>query len=139
MKRLKAIKEAHAGQPQKGSAPPPPPPPPLASPPPPSAIDDTAMGEHGAPPAPAGGDSADQRASLLAAQAHVAAAWSDPFLRSVLQVVRNSRRTLMAKLKFAELVSRERAAQDLGVVVEDVCAEDLAATVLRRASHSGLA
>ena len=49
------------------------------------------------------------------------------------------RRRRHTKLKTAELVSRERAAHDFGLLVADVRAEDLAATVLRRASQTGLA
>ena len=116
MKRLKAIKAAHAGQPEKGGGP---------------APTDADPG----PPESA----REQRERLLAAQAHVRAAWSEPFLLSALQVTRNSRRALMAKLKMAELTSRERAGEDLERLVSDVGAEDATATVLRRASKTGLA
>ena len=136
MKRLKAIKQAHAGQPQKGSAPPLP----KAEV---AAARETSAGA-GSPHTPLThqrfpASAQEQREGLLAVQTHVESAWSDPFLRSVLQVVRNSRRTLMAKLKSAELASRDRAAQDLSVLVADANADDVAATVLRRASRTGLA
>jgi hypothetical protein len=137
MKRLKAIKEAHAGQQQRGGAPPPPTPAALAARD--AAAQQVAADVGGGAPPPPPANPQEQREELLTAQAHVKNTWSDPFLRSVLQVVRNSRRTLMAKLKMAELTSRERAAQDLSVLVADVCAEDAAANVLRRASQTGLA
>jgi len=86
-----------------------------------------------------GGDAAAAVAGMGDAQRRVATAWSEPFLRSALQVTRDSRRTLMAALKRHELVSRELAAADLEAFLADVGSLDRATAVVRRASVTGLA
>jgi len=67
-------------------------------------------------------------------QKRLCSAWSEPFLRSTLQVVRNGRRKLMATIKSKELISREHASTDLVSVVSDIkdSALDRASVVLKQ-------
>jgi hypothetical protein len=77
--------------------------------------------------------------AVIEAQRRIDASWSEPFLRTCLNIVRNSRRGLMAGLKASELRSREFAAEEVGEFVEGAVATgNKARLVLRRASKTGL-
>jgi len=71
---------------------------------------------------------------LVLHRQRVDASWSEPFLRTALQVIRNSRRELMGNLKSLELQSREHVNAELGEFLADVGAYDkgTVGSVLRR-------
>ena len=71
-------------------------------------------------------------------QSRVDAAWSEPFLRSVLLVVRGNRRRLMSSLKAAELRNREHGVEDIKDFVTDMSNPDRGKVLLRTAMSSGL-
>lgn len=62
-------------------------------------------------------EAAEEEARLAATAARVKASWSEPYLRSTLQVLRDSRRTLMSRLKAKELASREFASAELNDLI----------------------
>ena len=64
------------------------------------------------------------------------AAWSEPFLRSALQVIRGNRRRIMSSLKALELKNRQHAVQDIEDFVSDMSNPDRAKVVLRSAVES---
>ncbi len=75
---------------------------------------------------------------LMEAQRRIDASWSEPFLRSTLAIVRNSRRKLMSSLKSLELRTREHAVEEVSDFVEDIANVDRARAVVSRASKTGL-
>ena len=122
MKRMQAIKDTHAAQPAPNGAQP--------------AVDAAAAEETAASSGGAGGGAAPAAAAAAAAAAQplqppdgsssdvlhrIQDSWSEPFLRSAMQVVRNARRKLMAGIKARELVSRELASTEMAELVGDVC------------------
>ena len=81
----------------------------------------------------------DEAHALAETQARIDAAWSEPFLRSSIIVIRNSRRGLMSKLKSLELGSREHLDEDLRSLIVDLRSEDRAKPIVERALAAGLA
>ena len=72
-------------------------------------------------------------------QKRLSSAWSEPFLRSALQVIRNGRRKLMTDIKARELVSREHGTTDLTNLVADIKDSALdKASVFLKAGERGL-
>lgn len=80
----------------------------------------------------------DEGELLLEAQRRIDASWSEPFLRSTLSIVRNSRRKLMSGLKSLELRNRENAVLDIQDFVADIGSADRAKSVVNRATKTGL-
>lgn len=81
----------------------------------------------------------DEAQALAETQARIDASWSEPFLRSAIIVIRNSRRGLMSKLKSLELGSREHLDEDLRSLIVDLGSEDRAKPIVERALAAGLA
>lgn len=75
---------------------------------------------------------------VLRMQQRIDASWSEPFLRTALQVVRNSRRGLMTKLKQCELSSREKLCEDVEDSVGEIGAAGGIVRALKSASKTGL-
>jgi hypothetical protein len=71
-------------------------------------------------------------------QKRAAAAWSEPFLRSALDVVRTSRRSVMSALKSHELANREDAVADVGQFVRDMGDANRARVLVNEAGRAGL-
>jgi Ion transport protein len=67
------------------------------------------------------------------------ASWSEPFLRSALQVIRGNRRRLMSGLKALELKNREHAVEDVKDFIGDMHEEDRIKALLQAAQRSGFA
>ena len=87
-------------------------------------------------------NSAEAVAETLAmeeALTRIDAAWSEPFLRLTLIVTRNSRRSLMSRLKALELSSRERLDEDLQDFLIHIRSKDRAKPIVERAAAAGLA
>ena len=59
--------------------------------------------------------------------------WSEPFLRSVLRVIRFNRRRLMSKLKIAELQNREEAVTGVETFLKDIPARERARLMVKKA------
>jgi hypothetical protein len=77
--------------------------------------------------------------AMIEAQRRIDASWSEPFLRTTLNIVRNSRRALMSSVKSLELRNRENAVEDVKSFVEDMASADRGRLMLSRASKGGLA
>ncbi len=76
--------------------------------------------------------------AMIEAQKRIDASWSEPFLRTCLNIVRNSRRGLMSNIKSLELKNREHAVEDVRDFVEEIHSSNRSRTMLRRASKTGL-
>jgi hypothetical protein len=76
--------------------------------------------------------------AVLEAQRRIDASWSEPFLRTSLNIVRNSRRSLMSAVKSLELRNREHAVEDVKDFVGDIMSANRGRIMLRRASKTGL-
>jgi len=68
----------------------------------------------------------------------ILSSWSEPFLRSAAQVLRNGRRKLMAGIKAKELVSRELATTDLTDFVHDIydSVQDRGGVIVRKSEEA---
>ena len=131
MERLAAIKAVHAAQ--KAAS---------------KSEDSSAVEESGVLGASAhaaggvdGGGSGDVETAghidrITAVRQSIDATWSEPFLRSTLVVTRNSRNSLMSRIKAVELSSRERISSDLTDFVEGV-GSDSTTKVVGLASDAG--
>lgn len=67
------------------------------------------------------------------------AAWSEPFLRSALQVVRGNRRRLMSSIKQLELHNREKAVEDTTDLIYSLSEPDRVKALLTSIGRAGLA
>lgn len=121
MKRLQGITDTHAQQP------------------PPSAYPVTFSGPAAVVVGGGVSGSTTRQHDVEEMQNRLGSAWSEPFLRSALQVVRNGRRKLMTDIKAKELVSREYGTTDLTCLVADIKDSSLdKASVFLKAGERGL-
>jgi hypothetical protein len=74
------------------------------------------------PPPPAQRPSAEAESALprSSAEERIDASWSEPYLRSALQVIRGNRRRLMSSLKGLELRNREAAVEEVRDFMADL-------------------
>jgi hypothetical protein len=80
----------------------------------------------------------DEGAGIVEAHRRIDASWSDPFLRTALVIVRNSRRSLMSQLKQLELRNREYAVAEVSDFVAEIGRDDRAQRIVAKAGSSAI-
>ena len=80
----------------------------------------------------------DEGAGIVEAHRRIDASWSDPFLRTALVIVRNSRRSLMSSLKQLELRNREYAVAEVADFVADIGRDDRTQRIVAKAGSSAI-
>lgn len=93
-----------------------------------------ALPYHAVPPG-----SIDVALPASAPEDRMDAAWSEPFLRSALQVVRGNRRRLMSSIKQLELHNREKAVEDTTDLIYSLSEPDRVKALLTSIGRAGLA
>lgn len=76
--------------------------------------------------------------AIVEAQRRIDASWSEPFLRTCLNIVRNSRRSLMSSLKGLELRNREHGVEDVRDFIRDLKSVERSKLILSHATKTGL-
>jgi hypothetical protein len=74
----------------------------------------------------------------MCVQVRIDASWSEPFLRSTLEIIRGNRRHIMSSLKSLELKNREHAVEDVKDFVSDMTNPNRGKVVLKNAINAGL-
>lgn len=76
--------------------------------------------------------------AMIEAQKRIDASWSEPFLRTCLNIIRNSRRSVMSSMKLTELKNREHAVEDIKSFIQGIPTSDKRNLMLGQASRTGL-